>query len=74
MTKLLDAAIEKVRQLSPERQDEIAASLLGLADAGDVYVLSAEERAELEDADAEISRGEIATDEEVQAFWKKIGL
>jgi predicted transcriptional regulator len=73
MTKLLEDAIEAVRRLSPERQDEIARAILALADA-DVYVLTPEERAAIEASDEEVARGEFATDEEVRAIWAKHGL
>lgn len=71
MTKLLDEAIEKIRQLSPERQDELAVNLLALAEAGEVYRLSAEERAEVLAGLEEIERGEIATDEEVAVVKRR---
>ena len=38
-----------------------------------VYHLTAEEDADLAEAEAEIDRGEIATDEEVEAMWKQHG-
>jgi hypothetical protein len=33
--------------------------------------LTAEERADLAEADAEIARGELATDTEIRALWAK---
>lgn len=76
MTKLLDRAIEAARELPAEMQDEIAGILLRLMgeDDGDVYQLTPEEEADLEEADREIERGEIATEEEVRAMWAKYGL
>ncbi|KAB1086628.1 hypothetical protein F4V91_09440 [Neorhizobium galegae] len=76
MTKLLDRAIEAARELPAEMQDEIAEILLRLMgeDDGDVYQLTPEEEADLEEADREIERGEIATEEEVRAMWAKYRL
>ncbi|CDZ60066.1 Hypothetical protein NGAL_HAMBI2605_08150 [Neorhizobium galegae bv. orientalis] len=73
MTKLLDRAIEAARELPAEMQDEIAAILLSFMgeDDGEVYQLTPEEEADLEEADREIERGEIATEEEVRAVLAK---
>jgi hypothetical protein len=43
-------------------------------DSGEVYELTPEEKADLDEADREIERGELATDEEVRAMWAKYGL
>jgi hypothetical protein len=76
MTKLLDRAIEAAKELPAEMQDEIAAILLSFMgeDSGEVYQLTPEEEADLEEADREIERGEIATEEEVRAMWAKYRL
>jgi len=76
MTKLLDQALEAVRDLPPEVQDDIARIVLELAGSGDdvTVVLSADERAALAASKAAASRGEFATDEEVRALWAKHGL
>lgn len=76
MTKLLDRAIEAAKELPAEMQDEIAEILLSVMgkDDGDVYQLTPEEEADLEEADREIERGEIATEEEVRAMWAKYRL
>ena len=73
MTKLLDRAIEAAKELPAEMQDEIAAILLSFMgeDDGEVYQLTPEEEADLEEADREIERGEIATEEEVRAVLAK---
>lgn len=73
MTKLLDQAIAKVRELPEEEQDRVAQSLLefsGLAKQG-LYKLSAEERAAIEESKAQVRRGEIATDDEVEAAYAR---
>ncbi|WP_105440500.1 hypothetical protein [Neorhizobium sp. T25_13] len=76
MTKLLDRAIEAAKELPAEMQDEIAAILLSFMgeDDGEAYQLTPEEEADLEEADREIERGEIATEEEVRAMWAKYRL
>jgi hypothetical protein len=76
MTTLLDQALEAVRVLPPDEQDDIARIILQLAHAGDVapVALSPDERAAIEKSKAAAARGEFATDEEVRAVWAKHGL
>ena len=72
MTKLLEQALAATDQLSPEMQDDLARLILAFTgQAGEVYELSEEELAELDEALAEAERGEYATDEEVAALWTK---
>ena len=75
MTKLLDQAVEAVRGLPADAQDDIARVLLQLAgnDAG-LVALSTEERAAIAASEAAADRGEFATDEQVRAAWAKHGL
>ena len=74
MTELLEHAIQRVRALPDETQDDFARVLLRLAgDAGPVYQLTPEEEADLDAADEEIERGELATDEQVRAVFAKFG-
>jgi DNA-binding TFAR19-related protein (PDSD5 family) len=72
MTKLLQRALEAVRLLSPENQDEIARAMLTLAG----------KEAEPEDIDpthlpdvleslAQAKRREFATDQEVEAAFRR---
>jgi hypothetical protein len=75
MTKLLEQAVETVRGLPPEMQDDLARMLLQLAGADQpVLQLSAEDEASLNESLAQADRGEFATDEEVRAIWAKHGL
>ncbi|RWX75543.1 hypothetical protein EPK99_17750 [Neorhizobium lilium] len=76
MTKLLDIAIEAAKDLPAEMQDEIAGILLRFMGEGEgeIYQLTPEEEADLDEALAEAERGEFATDEEVRAMWAKYGL
>jgi hypothetical protein len=72
MTKLLEHAVDSVRALPPEVQDELARLLLQVAgEEQPVIQLTAEERADLAEADAEIARGEFATDEQISAMLAK---
>jgi hypothetical protein len=72
MTKLLEHAVDSVRALPPEVQDELARLLLQVAgEEQPVIQLTPEERADLTDADAEIARGEFATDEQIRSMLAK---
>lgn len=72
MTKLLEHAVDSVRTLPPEVQDELARLLLQVAgEEQPVILLTPEERADLAEADAEIARGEFATDEQIRAILAK---
>jgi hypothetical protein len=77
MTKLLDQALEAVRILPPDTQDDIARVVLQLAGGDDAVapvVLSDEEKAAIANSKAAAARGEFATDEQVRAVWAKHGL
>jgi hypothetical protein len=72
MTKLLEQAVETVRALPPETQDDLARVLLQLAGNDQpVIELSAEEEASFDESLAQAARGEFATDEQVRAIWAK---
>jgi hypothetical protein len=73
MTKLLDRAIEAAKELPAEMQDEIAEILLSFMgeDDGEVYQLTPDEEADLEEADREIERGEVVGEEEVRTILAK---
>jgi predicted transcriptional regulator len=75
MTKLLEQAVETVRGLPPEMQDELARILLQLAGKDQPVVqLSAADEASLAESLAQADRGEFATDEQVRAIWAKYDL
>jgi hypothetical protein len=76
MTKLLDQALEAVRELPPDVQDDIARIVLELAGSGDAVTvpLSDDERAAIAESKAAASRGEFASEDEVRAVWRKHGL
>jgi len=75
MTKLLEHAVETVRGLPPEMQDDLARMLLQFAGEDQPAVqLTAEEEASFDESLAQADRGEFATDEQVRAIWAKHGL
>jgi hypothetical protein len=75
MTKLFEQAVETVRGLPSEMQDDLARLLLQLAGEDQpVLRLSAEEAASFDESLAQADRGEFATDEQVRAIWTKHGL
>jgi hypothetical protein len=76
MTKLLDEAVEAVRRLPSDDQDDIARAIMQLAgsDLPAPVVLSPEEREAIARSKAAADRGEFATDEQVRAVWAKHGL
>jgi hypothetical protein len=63
-----------VRALPSAMQDDFALVLLELTTDAEAYVLTADEQADLDQADAEIGRGELASDTEVRSVWRKHGL
>jgi hypothetical protein len=75
MADLLERAVQAVRDLPPEAQEEIARLVLQLAggDAPPVALTSAE-RAAIAQSKAAAARGEFASDDEVRAAWAKHGL
>jgi hypothetical protein len=75
MTRLLDKALEAVRSLPLDAQDDIARLVLQLVGSDDdVVTLSDEEREAIAASKAAAARGEFATDEQVVATWAKHGL
>jgi formiminotetrahydrofolate cyclodeaminase len=77
MTKVeIQALLERVLAWPQSMQDEAAATLLGIEAAGDLaeenpWPLTGEERAELEEAEREIERGDAAaSDAEVAAIFR----
>jgi hypothetical protein len=72
MTKLLDEGIKAVRQLPTERQDAAGELLLSIA-AGEGlrYRLSPEQIKGVREAQAQVARGEFASDDEIGAVFGK---
>jgi hypothetical protein len=75
MTKLFEQAVETVRGLPAEIQDDLARMLLQLAGKDQpVFQLNTEEEASFDVSLAQADRGEFATDEQVRAIWVKHNL
>ncbi|MCJ2089838.1 hypothetical protein MKK88_28190 [Methylobacterium sp. E-005] len=75
MTDLLDRAMKTARALPPEMQDEIARLVLAYAGRDEAVIeLTADEIADLVEAQAERMRGDFATEAEVEAVLSKYRL
>jgi len=74
MTKLLDKAVEAVRQLAPEAQDEIARAMLHLAgDNSEPEPVDPAHLPALLEGLAQADRREFASDAEVEAAYRRFG-
>jgi predicted transcriptional regulator len=75
MTRVLEDAIEKVRQLPEDRQAYVAEVLEQIAAAGsDLFTVPEEHRAAVLEGLGQAERGEFVSDDEMAAIWKKCGL
>lgn len=75
MTKLLEQAIAKVRELPEEDQDTLALAMLAMAeDDAWAVPLDDETRAAIREGLEQARRGEFVPDEEIEALWKRHGL
>lgn len=72
MTKLLEKALETVRQLPPDSQDEIARAMLTLAgDEGEPEEIDPSHLSDVLESLAHARRREFATDAEVEAAFRR---
>jgi predicted transcriptional regulator len=72
MIKVLADAIEKVKRLSPERQQYAAEVLEQIAESGDkIYRLSDEERRLVQEGLDDLDAGRVVPDEDMAAFWSR---
>jgi hypothetical protein len=72
MTKLLEKALEAVRQLPPDSQDEIARAMLTLAgDEGEPEEIDRAHLPAVLEGLAQAKRREFATDAEVEAAFRR---
>ena len=73
MTKdQIDAVLDRVKTWPPERQEDAVRVLLRMEEAGtELYQLSDDERAAIEEGMAQARKGEFATDEEVAAVFNR---
>lgn len=77
MTKLLEQAVEKARELPDEDQDAAAEAIFAhLANPDRRHSLSVDQIEEVERIRTRLHSGEtrLATDKEVSTLWKKCGV
>lgn len=70
MSKLLEKAISRVRELPEERQEALAELMLDFADHPDEWVLTDAQLAEVELAKQEAREGKFASEEEMAEIWR----
>lgn len=71
MTKLLEEALEAVRRLPPEGQDEIARAMLTLSDVdGELEAIDAAHLPAVLEGLAQVKRRDFATDTEIEAVFR----
>jgi DNA-binding TFAR19-related protein (PDSD5 family) len=74
MTKLLQKALEAVRLLPPENQDEIAHAMLNLAgETSEPEDINPAHLADVLESLAQAKRREFATDAGVEAAFRRFG-
>jgi DNA-binding TFAR19-related protein (PDSD5 family) len=72
MTKLLEKALEAVRQLPPDSQDEIARAMLNMAGHnGEPEDIDPAHLSDVLESLAQAKRREFATDAEVEAAFRR---
>lgn len=75
VTKLLDQAIEKVRELPESDQDDAAEMLLWAIETRNAPIpLDDATAAAIDEGLAQARRGEFASDAEIAALWKRHAL
>ena len=75
MTKLLEKAIAKARELPDADQDEVAELILSIAaKAEGPVVLDDETRAAVQEGMTQAQRGEFVSDAKMAAFFRRHGL
>jgi predicted transcriptional regulator len=66
---MINEIFERARHCPLEQQEKATALLLALEEQGtEVYELTPDELADIEEAEAQAERGEFATDEEIKAL------
>jgi len=74
MTKLLEKAIAKARELPAEDQDAVAVAMLSMAEETPVVALDEETRSAIREGLEQARSGEFVPDAEIEALWKRHGL
>ncbi len=71
MTKLLEKALEAVRRLPPEAQDEIAHAILNLAEAGEPEPIDPAHLPAVLEGLGQAKRREFATEAEIEDAFRR---
>lgn len=75
MTKMLEEAIKKVRELPEDDQNEAAAMLMSVASKkADLVPLDGETRAAIQEGREQARRGEFVSDKDMSAFFRRHGV
>jgi predicted transcriptional regulator len=75
MTKLLEQVIEQLRKLPEAEQDEAAELLVNLIARGNEPIeLDADTRNAVEEGLAQVERGEVVSQEQMEAFFRRLGV
>ena len=75
MTRMLDEAIKKVRELPDSVQDDAAAMLFSVAaKQGEPVRVDEEMRAAIREGREQARRGEFVSDQDMQAFFERHGV
>ena len=73
MNKVLENLIDRVAALTREAQEEAVRSLVEIEERHTgVYTLDDDERADILEALEEVKRGEVASDDEAAALFKRL--
>lgn len=74
-SKTLIDVLERAKSWPAEDQEALAeyARALEAERTGGVYVMTAEERAAVEEGLAQADRGEFVPEDEMEEFWKRAG-
>jgi predicted transcriptional regulator len=73
LTKLLELAIARVRELPAEDQDVVAVAMLAMSEETPIVAVDAETRAAIREGLEQARRGQFVPDEEIEALWKRHG-
>jgi hypothetical protein len=71
MTKLMEKALEAVRRLPPDSQDEIARAMLTLVGENEPEPIDAAHLSDVLESLAQAQRRRFATDAEVEAAFRR---
>ena len=69
MTKLLEKAIAKVRELPDDDQNAVAVAVLSMAEEAPIVEIDNETRAAIREGLAQARQGEFVPDQEIEALW-----